>query len=271
MKNNKGITLLSLVIAFLLVAILTAITVSTSVNAYNQMKFEGAKAELEEVQKLVDEIAADYQTYLKEIRGTDRGRSYQDYFIERYNASFEDKLLKFHQDYADKLLAEHWEIDVMSDATFYFTSNDLAKYFGLRGIESVVIDFSTRTVYSVFGIRDPKDKNIYYYTSADWGVDNKIEEYHEEEYYPFIDAHEVSHQGEIYDVELLIEPRLDTMIKDVYFYKNGKYVKINDYRDISDEYGSMLRVIIEGRGQYQFLIVDELNNYYMTETVLVLE
>ena len=271
MKNNKGITLLSLIIAFLLVAILTAITVATSMNAYNQMKFEGAKAELEEVNKLVDGIAADYQTYLKEIRGTDRGTSYRDYFVERYNTSFEDKLLKYHQDYADKLLANHWEIDVMSDTTFYFTSNDLAKFFGLRGIGSVVVDFSTRTVYSVFGIRDPKDKNNYYYTSSDWGEEHKIEEYNEEDYFQFIDAREVSHQGDIYDVELVMEPRLDTMITKVYLYKNGKYVRVNDYRDVSDEYASILRIVIEGRGQYQFMVIDELNNYYLSETVLVLE
>ena len=66
MKSNKGITLISLIASVLLIIILAATTVVTSMNAYNQMKFEGAKAELEEVQKLVDETASDYQTYLKE-------------------------------------------------------------------------------------------------------------------------------------------------------------------------------------------------------------
>ncbi|MBR1540655.1 MAG: hypothetical protein IJ629_05825 [Clostridia bacterium] len=66
MKNNKGITLISLVASILLILILAATTVVTSMNAYNQMKFEGAKTELEEIQKLVDETASDYQTYLKE-------------------------------------------------------------------------------------------------------------------------------------------------------------------------------------------------------------
>ena len=271
MKNNKGVTLLSLIVALLLVSILMSITVATSMNSYNQMKFEGAKSELEEVKKLVDEIAADYQTYLKEIKGTGEGTRYQDYFAARYNADFEDKLLSNHVEHVETLLKIHKEIDVNSIATFYFTSDDLAKYFGLKGIECVVVDFSTRTAYSVDGIRDPRKRRVYYFTPADWGANTTVVKNIQEENTLFITATMVSNYEKTYDVELVINPKINNAITDVYLYSGDKYVKINNFRNISSEERTIIRVTVEGRGLYQFMIVDELNNNYKTKTNLVLE
>ena len=109
MKNNKGITLISLVASIILLLILAATTISTSMNAYKQMEFEGSKAELEEVQKLTDEIATDYQTYLKE--NNDPNKKYADYFSERYGNGTDDfsgKLLHANAEkISDNLKTKH--------------------------------------------------------------------------------------------------------------------------------------------------------------------
>lgn len=176
MKNNKGITLISLVSSILLLFILAATTVTTSMNAYKQMKFEGAKAELEEVQKLVDEIASDYQTYLSEKGNTTLG--YSDYFNDRYKESSSDgktifeamKLKNNLEKLEGGLQSAYPDIGQDSEFAFYFTENDLTKYFGLKGIEEVIVNFSTRKVYSVKGIKDSNDTTKVYYTPEDWGA-----------------------------------------------------------------------------------------------------
>jgi len=277
MKTNKGVTLISLIIALFLIILLTSITVSASVNAYKQMKFDAAKSELEEVKRIVDEIAADYQTYLKEIRGTNKGTAYKDYFAERYNDnSFGDKLLVNHEENARTLLAIHSEINVASATTFYFSSNDLAKYFGLKGVESVVVDFSTRTVYSANGIRNPKNKFFAYFTPADWGGETTVEHGYGGDVSRVVATSKVAQNGSFYDIELVVVPKLDNAIKEIYLYKNNaKYIKINDFREISAEDQTKLRLTIEKYEAdaqiYRFMVIDELNNTYQSSADLVIE
>ena len=267
MKTNKGVTLISLIIALFLIVMLTSITVSASVNAYKQMKFDAAKSELEEVKRIVDEIAADYQTYLKEIRGTDKGTTYKDYFAERYNDnSFDDKLLVNHEENASALLSNHSEINVASATTFYFSSNDLAKYFGLKGVSSVVVDFSTRTVYSANGIRKPKNKFVAYFTPGDWGADTTVTNVQGGNAGSVVVAEKVAQYGTTYDIKLIVSPKLNVPIKEVYLYKNNKYIKLDSFRDVSDTNQNILRITLdknEGVSQtYRFMVVDELNNAY---------
>lgn len=176
MESNKGITLISLVSSVILILILASVTVVTSMSSYNQMKFEGAKAEIEQVEKLVDEIASDYQTYLNEKEGTS-GLSYSTFFQARYNISSTDisgKLLSANQEKAQTIMGKYTEISIPSDTMFYFSQDDLDKYFDLKGINDVVIDFATRNVYSVEGIKDPDDKDHLYYVSTEWGSDTKV-------------------------------------------------------------------------------------------------
>lgn len=176
MKSNKGITLVSLITSLILLIILSAITISTSMNSYNQMKFEGAKTELEEVQNLVEEIASDYQTYLKEY---DTSRTYVNYFEDRYGAtganSFSNKLLSANTSNISALTtAKSSEINTSSPTAFYWTEDDLVKFFDLKGIEPVVVDFSTRKAYSVNGIKDKNDNDRLYWTPSDWQAKTTI-------------------------------------------------------------------------------------------------
>jgi Tfp pilus assembly protein PilE len=167
MRKSKGVTLISVVTTVLILIILAAITAVTSMDAYNQMKFETFKEKLEEVQKKVNEISSDYGVYLKKNSGGTYANyfaskfegSYPQYFSQVYNNSKFDKVKE-----AKSILAN----DVLSSTLFYFQESDVEKYLGLKGIEDIIVDFSTRTVYSVKGCKDPNDSNKIYYTLSDY-------------------------------------------------------------------------------------------------------
>ena len=125
MRSSKGITLISLISSVILILILAATTIVTSTNAYNQMKFEGAKAEIEEVQKIVDEIATDYQTYKNEP-DDDVEKTYTTYFKDRYGVEKpEDMLLSKEMTFGSTTVTTGSNI-------FYFSTDNLNKYLWRR-------------------------------------------------------------------------------------------------------------------------------------------
>lgn len=273
MRNNKGVTLISLLSSLLIITLLISITVVTSMNTYNKMKFEGKKAELEEVQKLVDQLASDYQTWLKEQVPGETNISYSDYFNSRYNIKFESekfetKLLSAHTDAITALMSIP-EIEAAvnpsapSTTAFYFTSNDLVKYFGLKGIDPVVVDFSTRIVYSVKGIKDYNDDTKIYYTPADWGADLVINKNASEKSFS-VSARKVSNDGNIFNVIIEIDPVIKSSVSEVYYKKNDNYIKINEFYDLSTSAKTIINAIVNEQGTFGFRVVDSMNNNYDT-------
>lgn len=276
MKNNKGITLISLISSVILLIILASITIVTSTNSYNQMKFEGAKAELEEMQKLVDEIATDYQTYLREQGGT---KTYQEYFKDRYGATdFSDKLLSSHQTEASQLLQKNPSLnEEKNEMIFFFTKDDINKYFDLKGINDVVVDFSTRTVYSVSGIKDPDDKTKIYYTSSDWGDDRKVSPNSKENNSVTVTAKQEKKDVSNFDVKITITGKINN-VSEVYGGIDDKYSKIDNFRVITftesktdTEPQTEIMVSVTGAGNYKFKVIDELNNSYVTSQAIELK
>ncbi|MBR2289355.1 MAG: hypothetical protein IJ867_01730 [Clostridia bacterium] len=177
MKNNKGITLVSLVASVILIVILAATTIVTSMNAYNQMKFEGAKAELEEMQKLVEEIATDYASYSAKTADS----TYAKYFSAKYGVTASNPLsggafssVKTDSKFKSLMASSEWTKNYVADNEanyyFYFTADDLVKFFGLKGIDDVVVDFAKRLAYSVEGIKDSNNDNKIYYCPTEWGA-----------------------------------------------------------------------------------------------------
>ena len=51
MRSSRGITMLSLIATILIMIIITSITIFTTIQSYDQMKFETFKAELQEIQR----------------------------------------------------------------------------------------------------------------------------------------------------------------------------------------------------------------------------
>lgn len=267
MRSNKGITLVSLVASVLLVIILAATTIATSMNAYNQMKFEGAKAELEEMQKLVEEIASDYQIYKKR----DDSITYVEYFTQRYNNdTFNTKLIATHET-DTKISAIKGKINTASSETFYFTSDDLVKFFGLKGIEDVVADFSTRKVYSVDGIKDSNNKDTVYYAVSDWTGDKSIKSTASQ---TAITVTATKNSSK--DVTLTFSTRLNTDVMEVYFAQDGttNFVSADSFRDVTDTTGNTIiratATISDTTKKYIFKLVDSAKNTYTTSTSITM-
>jgi Tfp pilus assembly protein PilE len=181
MKKDDGITLISLVTTVILIIILASMTTVASMGSYKEIKLENFKAQLEEVQKKVNEISADYGLYktdssvIKKYAGSTSAPSYTTYFSDKFGGT-PSKYVATDTKFSNlktacTSLAEN-------DYTFYFSedSGDIEKYLGLTGISTdIVIDFSTRTVYSVTGCADPEDSSKLYYTASQYGADTVID------------------------------------------------------------------------------------------------
>lgn len=164
MKNNKGIALISLAITIVFIFLLATIVITTSIQSLRRMSLENFKNELEEVQRKVDEKAKDYANF-KKINAT---ATYKDYFINIFGTA--PNFLKDNEKKAEAVIKANplLETNKKSDLVFYFTEKDVKQYLGLNGIGDIIVDFSTRYVYSVKGCRDP-DNNQIYYSAKDYG------------------------------------------------------------------------------------------------------
>jgi Tfp pilus assembly protein PilE len=168
MRKSKGVTLISVVTTVLVLIILAAVTAVTSMDAYNQMRFETFKEKLEEVQKKVNEISSDYGVYLKK----NSGDTYANYFASKFNGSWPQYFSQVYTNskFANVLASNSTLANNASSSTtlFYFKESDVETFLGLKGIDDIIVDFSTRTVYSVKGCKDPNDSSIIYYTPSDY-------------------------------------------------------------------------------------------------------
>ena len=242
------------------------------------MKFEGAKSELEQMQKKVDEIATDYQTYLKE-KSSVTENEYTHFFADRYgNGStdvgvFDKMLIKNHESEA-KTIIDKYSLASENNQIFYFSKDDLNKYFDLKGIKDVVVNFSTRKIYSVEGIKDPDDKTKIYYTSSEWGSDTSVEKTETESSKPTVvvdgePTKNIMNDVTTYEVTLKVTGKINK-ISEVYVGIGDNYSKNEDFKIISsNDTETKIKVTVTGAsGTYKFRVVDELNNSYDTEKAL---
>lgn len=262
MRNNKGITLISLVTVVILMGILATVTISVSINSYNNIKYESAVAELEELQGIVDEITSDYQVYLKESKAT---KTYVEYFEDRYGVSnFSSKLVSNNLEVVADLIVKYPSLNSVPDKTFYFTKADIKNYFGLKGIDDVVIDFSKRVIYFIDGIEDPDNEEDVYFKSTEFGIKTVVSENSVSNTTRNILANKIGNSGNYYDVELTITPVINN-ISTIYVCSNNKSVKNENFRDVSiDSNSTKIRLTVEGSGTYTFKIVDEIGNEYVS-------
>lgn len=178
MKDSNGVTLISLIGTIVIIMFLIGLAITTSMKSFDKMRLESFKSELEEIQRKVDEISTDYNVAIK----TNSDLTYTMYFKERHSETAPRLLLEFEEDEKISVLIKQYELKDLyknelkdKESTFYFDKNDIKKYLGLKGLdEPVIIDFTTRIVYSVEGCKDPDDKKITYHTLAECAGENKV-------------------------------------------------------------------------------------------------
>lgn len=161
MKNQKGVTLIFLVVTIMILITIAGLTVTSSIELYKKMRYENFIAKLEELQGAVDKMCEKYESgdytsfssggnaFFSTVYGTTPGTlaiaensSNAEYIIDNYFGGN----VSYHEGYV-----------------FYFYAKQIEDFFNINGIEfDVVIDFSTRYVYAVEGCADYDDGDKVY-------------------------------------------------------------------------------------------------------------
>lgn len=173
MRNQRGVTIVSLVITIIIMLIIASITIISSIGSYKTMKYETFKSELEEIQRAVNETCENYSIE----RSLNSDLTYSDYFTNKFGSS--PKLVgeATSEEGVQEIISLYAALAVNSQYTYYFNKDDIKTYFGLEvTLDSIIVDFSTRYVYSVKGCIDPTDDNKKYYTLSEMNGETNIYE-----------------------------------------------------------------------------------------------
>ena len=162
MRNQKGVTLVTLVVTIIVLMILATITIYNSIEMYERMRYENFLAQLEELQLVVDKMCEQYKVggYM----------SYSDtttgFFIKKYNRIPETLSVSENEKKAKEIIDKYFSgnSNYHDGFVFYFHADEIEDFFNINGIESdIIVDFSTRYVYSVDGCKkDSKNEEIIY-------------------------------------------------------------------------------------------------------------
>lgn len=166
MKNEKGVTMVSLVVTIILMVILASVTTYSGIESYKDMKKENYIAQLKVIQEKVNLIAEEYQNW----EGKSSTTTINDYLttgIEGHAGLGFSKITD----------GETTLIKLIEDASenkvnyYYFSTENIKEQLGLKGFEksgmSVAVNFGNRNVIEKKGI---KQDNVEYHSLKDFGI-----------------------------------------------------------------------------------------------------
>ena len=166
MKNEKGVTMVSLVVTIILMVILASVTTYSGIESYKDMKKENYIAQLKVIQEKVNLIAEEYQNW----EGKSSTTTINDYLttgIEGHAGLGFSKITD----------GETTLIKLIEDASenkvnyYYFSTDSIKEQLGLKGFEksgmSVAVNFGNRNVIEKKGI---KQDNVEYHSLKDFGI-----------------------------------------------------------------------------------------------------
>ncbi len=173
MGNQKGITMVSLVITIIIMLIIASITIVSSIKAYNMMRYETFQAELEEVQSAVNELC---ETYSVE-KSLNSDLTYSTFFENKFGNVPKLVSESISENGVQELVSSYSALSVNSQYTYYFNTEDIKTYLGLEvSLNSIIVDFSTRYVYSVEGCVNPSNDDVIYHTLSEMDGETNIYE-----------------------------------------------------------------------------------------------
>lgn len=169
MKDNKGITLMSLVVAIIVLFIVSSLTVRIGVDVYNTIKVQNFISNMKVIQTKVDNIAEetnDVSSYgfskLSDIAST----NLEDYqlFYKIINSPEENNI--------DTNNSWNPMLDSEIGKYYYFSSKDLDEKLGIKNKNlTVVVNFETRNIISKNGVFQGEKK---YYRQYDLTGGDKL-------------------------------------------------------------------------------------------------
>ncbi len=146
MRNDKGITMVALVITILLMIILAGITVATGKNTMRTAQFQSFEYELEQIQGKVDVI------YQKMQDNDEQYQTWGKNVTESEEAADTLKLMTgINYSNIDNTSEEYYYTPTLTKYRL-FTQSELDERFGISSNPgNVIINFETREVISVSG------------------------------------------------------------------------------------------------------------------------
>lgn len=160
MKNNKGISLMSLIVAVVILLLLSTVIISAGREAYRVIKLQNFISKMKIIQSKVDEIAEKSDEEIEKLMG-EYGISQA--VISKDRDIFENMVVKPAEYGID--INKSWDAsDEKGDGNitnyYYFTPENLAK-IGVKDINmTVIVNFKTRNVISKTGVT--MDGKTYY-------------------------------------------------------------------------------------------------------------
>ena len=172
MRNQRGITIVSLVITIIVMLIIASITIVSSIDAFRTMAYQTFRTELEEIQSAVNETCENYSIE----RGLNNNLNYSSYFTNKFGSSPTLVGEATSEEGVEEVVSLYAALAVNSQYIYYFNTEDIKTYFGLEvTLKGILVHFSTRYVYSVEGMADPIDDKICYTLSEMNGETNIYE------------------------------------------------------------------------------------------------
>ena len=166
MRSQKGITLITLVVTIVVLIILAGITIYSSIDNYKRMRYENYIAQLEELQLAVEKVSEQYKVgeYVS-YSDTTNG-----FFIKKFDNIPGTLAISENEIKAETIINKYFSgnSSYHEGFVFYFSKEEIEDFFNINGIEfDIIVDFSTRYVYSVEGCKKPSGNEEIIYTLLD--------------------------------------------------------------------------------------------------------
>ena len=145
MKEEKGITLVALVITIVVMLILAGISINYGTKSFDKTRLQGFYTQLEIVQKRVDDISTTNESYIDSDGNT--------IYLKQQGTAYENFGATRQETLKNIISYEGGDLNLTASNFRYFTSEQLNSILDLSEIDyNVFIDFDNRIVIAENGI-----------------------------------------------------------------------------------------------------------------------
>lgn len=150
-KQERGITLVALIITIIVMVILAGVSIKSGSDSVGETRLKGFYSRLETIQRRVDEIATNNESYTDKNGNT--------VYLKEQGTAFAD--LDSTQKTKLENIIQNENINIDTSKFRYFSVEELKEFFELLDFEyDVFIDFDDRVVIAADGI-EINGKNYY--------------------------------------------------------------------------------------------------------------
>lgn len=300
MRNQKGITLITLMLTMIIIFILGAISVYTGVEAYKTIKIQNFMAQMRVIQERVNLICEDWKNWDGyDVSGDDSADAnnfnlYIDAYLKEKNAGMakqrasETTYPEFHDiiNSPDKTILTG--NDKVITNYYHFTSEELEQYLGLKDLKiDVIINFSTRNFVEKDGVESINtagEVKIYYVLDelveaqrvTETIIENVVKDEEISEYYTKLETSIIENNGDSKKIAIYSNMRVEFPIKKVEkiigTYTNLEEISNSSWENITyTSTSESIVVSVQENGIYNFRITDNKDNIFYSKNAVDIE